>query len=99
MLNKVSVKKTHSVEEMREEMRERLVSALKFGQPIHISMSNSAVQMKKMYCVPDKFPEALFKDELWMQKEHYQKIVRDGDKTDWPGAFPGEMKGKESHVY
>jgi hypothetical protein len=99
MLNKVDIKKEVTVEDMREQMRTRLVSALKFGQPIHVCMSNSAVAIKKKYCVDDKIPEALFKDDLWMKKEHYSKVVQDADLAGWPGAFPGEMKDKESFVF
>jgi len=80
------------VPQMQEQLRQRLISALKFGQPIHISMSNSAVPMGERYCAPDLFPESLFKMDLWFKQEEYSKVVREADLADWPGAFPGRMK-------
>merc|ERR1711988_1091627 len=50
ILNKVDVKKEMDVNQMRERLRTRLVTGLKFGQPIHISMGNSAVMLKTKYC-------------------------------------------------
>mmetsp|Transcript_116045 Transcript_116045/g.181380 ORF Transcript_116045/g.181380 Transcript_116045/m.181380 type:complete len:116 (-) Transcript_116045:80-427(-) len=80
-------------------MRDRIVMALKFGKPIHVSMSNSAVKIKEKYCAAGQFPEALFNNQLWLQKEHYQQVVQESDKVDWPGAFPGEMKDQESYSF
>merc|ERR1712070_1135646 len=99
ILNKVDVKKELNVSQVREQRRSRLISALKFGQPIHISMSNSAVALKPRYCSDNEFPEALFKNELWLQREVYSTIVRESDLADWPGAFPGRMKDVESYSF
>jgi len=62
-------------------------------------MSNSAVTLKSKYCSEAEFPEALFKNELWFQKDVYSQIVRETDLIDWPGAFPGKMKGVESYSF
>jgi len=99
MLNKVDVKKELSVSQVRQQLRERLVSALKFGQPIHISMANSAVAIKSKYCSDSEFPEALFKNEDWFRNDVYSKIIREPDLVDWPGAFPGKMKDRESYSF
>lgn len=99
ILNKVDIKKELDVAQMREELRTRLVSGLKFGRPFHISMSNSAVSMKDKYCSDLEFPEALFKNDLWFQTDVYSKVIRDEDLIDWPGAFPGKMKGTESFAF
>lgn len=99
ILSKVDVKKELSVSDVREEVRKRLIAALKFGQPIHIAMSNSAVTLKAKYCSDAEFPEGLFNNELWFTKEVHSKIVRESDLTDWPGAFPGAMKGTESYSF
>jgi len=92
ILHKVSITKELEVPAMREELRKRLVGALKFGQPVHIAMSNSAVPLREWYCSVDEFPEALFKLEHWFQKENYSKVIREADLKDWPGAFPGRMR-------
>lgn len=99
ILNKVDVKKELSVPQVRQQLRNNLVSALKFGQPIHISMANSAVAIKSKYCTASDFPEALFKNELWFQQAVYSKIIRESDLVDWPGAFPGKMKDRESYSF
>lgn len=88
----VDVEKEVDVPGMRERLRTRLVSGLKFGLPIHIAMSNSAVMLKTKYCSSDEFPEALFKQKLWFDRETYSKVIRETDLSDWPGAFPGRMK-------
>jgi len=92
ILNKVDIVKEFSVQQMREQIRARLVSALKFGQPIHIAMSNSAVTLKSKYCSDAEFPESLFRLESWLKREEYSKVVRKEDLDDWPGAFPGRMR-------
>jgi len=100
IMNKVDVKKEMDVPQMQEQLRIRLVSALKFGQPIHIPMSNSAVMLRAKYCKDDAFPEALFNMDLWFQKNVYSKVIRDEDLADWPGAFPGRMKdGGASYAF
>jgi len=92
ILNKVSVTKEITVEKMREDLRQRLVSAMKFGQPVHIRMERSAVPFKGTYCAPDLFPEAVFRNNLFQDEAHYKPVIRDSDLSDWPGAFPGRMK-------
>jgi len=92
ILNKVDIKKEMDVSQMREQIRARLVSALKFGQPIHISMSNSAVTLKTKYCTDTEFPEGLFKQDVWFEKSTYSKVIREEDLDNWPGAFRGRMK-------
>jgi len=92
ILNKVSISKELDAAAMREELRKRLVAALKFGQPIHICMSNSAVRLRQDYCSETEFPESLFKMDLWFQKEKYSKVIREEDLQDWPGAWPGRMR-------
>uniref|UniRef100_A0A7S2AX18 Uncharacterized protein n=1 Tax=Alexandrium andersonii TaxID=327968 RepID=A0A7S2AX18_9DINO len=69
---------------------------MKFGQPIHVCMSNSAVTLKEKYCSETEFPEALFSMDLWFQKERYSKVIREEDLKDWPGAFPGRMRDDEA---
>merc|ERR1712039_113364 len=92
VLNKVDVVKEFDVSQMREQLRVRLIAALKFGKPIHVAMSSSAVSLGPKYCSKSEFPEALFKQDEWLQRDNYGKVVRDSDLSDWPGAFPGRMK-------
>jgi hypothetical protein len=99
ILSKVDVKKELSVVQMREEIRTRLVSALKFGRPIHIAMANSAVAIKNKYCTDAEFPKELFKNATWFQTDVHYKVVREEDMVHWPGAFPGRMKGTESYSF
>jgi len=77
---------------MQEALRKRMVAGMKFGQPLHISMSNSAVAFKSKFCAEGLFPPEIFKNELFLKEEIYRKSVRDSDLVDWPGAFKGRMK-------
>lgn len=90
-LNKVVVKKG-SIDDAREEIRKKLVNAIKNGVFIQVGMMNSAVAFKEQYCQPDCFPADFFKNELWIQEETYSKVVREEDLKDWTGAFPGKMR-------
>jgi len=92
ILKEVDVKREMDVDQMRERLRRRLVAGLKFGQPIHISMGKSAVNLKTKYCTDTELPEGLFKQDLWFQRSTYSKIIREADLADWPGAFPGRMR-------
>lgn len=92
ILNKVDIAKEMDVQEMREELRRRLVAALKYGKPIHISMANSAVSLRAKYCCDDALPEALFKQDSWFKRESYSQLFHESDLADWPGAFPGRMR-------
>jgi len=97
VMGQVQIKKTMDQDQMKEELRTKLVSALKWGKPIQIAMSSSAVMFKEKYCCPDQFPDSLFKNELWFQKEIHGKVVRPDDLHDWVGAFPGRMKDESSY--
>lgn len=100
ILNKVDLVKELDVPQVREQIRLRLVTALKFGQAIHIAMSNSAVTLGPKYCSESEFPEALFKQGEWFKRENYEKVIREADLADWPGAFPGRMKdGGPSYAF
>lgn len=92
ILNKVSVTKEITVEKMQEDLRHRLVTAMKFGQPVHIRMERSAVPFKGRYCAPELFPEFVFKNKLFHDEAHHKQVIRESDLADWPGAFPGRMK-------
>lgn len=92
ILNMVDIKKEFDVPQMREQIRLRLIAALKFGNPIHISMSSSAVTLGPKYCSETEFPKALFQQTEWLRRGNYGKIIRDEDLVDWPGTFPGRMK-------
>lgn len=100
ILSMNQVKKELDVPQMREELRKRLATAIKFGQPIQICMSNSAVALREKYCAETEFPEALFKLDAWLEKDVYSKVLREADLADWPGAFPGRMRdGNASYAF
>mmetsp|Transcript_1409 Transcript_1409/g.3153 ORF Transcript_1409/g.3153 Transcript_1409/m.3153 type:complete len:389 (+) Transcript_1409:76-1242(+) len=100
VLSMNQVKKELDVPQMREELRKRLAAAIKFGKPIHICMSNSAVALREKYCAEAEFPEALFKLDAWLEQAVYSKVLREADLADWPGAFPGRMRdGNASYAF
>lgn len=99
-LSKVVVKKEMTIEEAREDIRKKLVGAMRNGRQIHIGMGNSAVAFKEQYCAPDDFPESLFNNELWLDEANYSKVIRPEDLEKWEGAFPGKMKeGCEAYSF
>lgn len=93
VLSQNVVKKTMSVDEIREELREKyIVSALKNGLPIGIVMSNSAVAFKETYCAEGTFPPSVFNWGLFKEEDEYSKVIREKDLETWVGAFPGKLK-------
>lgn len=93
VLSQNVVKKTMSVEEIREEVRTtKIVSAIKNGLPLGIAMSNSAVAFKETYCAEGTFPPSVFNWGLFKQEDEYSKLIRDSDLESWVGAFPGKLK-------
>eukprot|EP00930_Biecheleria_cincta_P072737 TRINITY_DN60094_c0_g1_i1.p1 TRINITY_DN60094_c0_g1~~TRINITY_DN60094_c0_g1_i1.p1 ORF type:complete len:390 (+),score=75.30 TRINITY_DN60094_c0_g1_i1:61-1230(+) len=98
VLGETTIRKTKSMEEMREDLRRRVVGAMKNGIPLHVAMENTAVAFKQQICAEGLFPESVFnlgvfQDLSKPEEEHlYKKIVRESDLTDWVGAFPGRLK-------
>lgn len=60
-----SVLKTKTLEETHEELRTRLISAIKLGHTLYISMGNSATMFTTKYCKEGKFPVEVFETEAW----------------------------------
>ncbi|CAJ1350685.1 unnamed protein product [Effrenium voratum] len=98
VLGQTMIKKEVSVEDMQEELRKRVVGALKHGLPVHVAMSNTAVAFKKTFCREDKFPLCFFKDKEFKgdpaapkEERPYFSMVTKEDLADWPGNI-GHMK-------
>lgn len=98
VLAETAIKKTMSVEEMQEDLRRRVVGAMKHGLPVHVAMANSAVSFKEKFCSEKGLPACFFKvkefkgeTEKDVKDRPYRKMVKDEDLKDWPG-MPGYIK-------
>jgi len=98
VLGETAIRKTTNIDDMREDLRRRLVSAIKNGIPLHVAMENTAVAFKKQICADGLFPDSVFNlgcfDDLSKPEaeREYKRILRDSDLSDWAGAFPGRLK-------
>lgn len=86
-----------SIEEVRENLRLKVVAAMKNGRPLHIKMGNTAVAFREQFCADGSFPKALFDMRRWnmtgMPEENreYRKIVTDAELESWEGV-PGRLE-------
>lgn len=107
IIGMMTVEKKMTVEEIREHCRVQMVSAMKNGRAIFISMSNSACPFKDKICAEEIFPATAFNNGLWYNKskpdaiwqdksnpdaiQEYKKIIRESDLTGWTGV-PGQFR-------
>lgn len=98
ILGETTIRKTMSMEDMRADLRRRVVGAMKNGLPLHIAMANTAVAFKSQICAEELFPSSVFKFGLFQdlsqpeEEQEYKKMIRESDLGDWVGAFPGRIK-------
>ena len=98
VMGETMIRKTMSMEDMQEDLRKRVVSAMKHGLPLHIAMGNTAVAFKEKFCEELTFPHSVFNfglfrgDSEGREPGPYKGIIREADLIDWPGSFPGRMK-------
>lgn len=98
VLGETTIRKTKNMEEMREDLRRKVIVAMKNGIPLHVAMENTAVAFKKQICAEGLFPESVFNFGVFQdlskpEEEHeYKRILRESDLADWVGAFPGRLK-------
>eukprot|EP00929_Paragymnodinium_shiwhaense_P097363 TRINITY_DN59075_c0_g1_i1.p1 TRINITY_DN59075_c0_g1~~TRINITY_DN59075_c0_g1_i1.p1 ORF type:complete len:358 (-),score=66.63 TRINITY_DN59075_c0_g1_i1:253-1278(-) len=91
VLGKVQIEKAVSLEDMREELRGKVITAMRSGLPLHLAMHNSAVAFKEQYCEESTFPQSLFDFGSWCDSDQpdgvqeYKKIVRPEDLLEWTG--------------
>eukprot|EP00933_Yihiella_yeosuensis_P081532 TRINITY_DN9515_c0_g1_i1.p1 TRINITY_DN9515_c0_g1~~TRINITY_DN9515_c0_g1_i1.p1 ORF type:complete len:497 (+),score=107.77 TRINITY_DN9515_c0_g1_i1:40-1530(+) len=88
LIAEVFIKKEKSLEEIQDELKETLLSAMEthgVGLGLHIRMSDSACDFKEMFCCAGKFPAEVFggaarwhEDEI---KKHFSdpKIIKQPD--------------------
>jgi len=86
---KVYVKKSITKEEAREEMRQKLVSALKFGSLLQIDMADAAPDLIKDFCGADTFPTDIVLTPGAMDEEkNLEKILRPEDYDEFQNFTP-----------
>lgn len=74
----VFVKKKISVDGMRDELRQKVASALRFGRPLHIRMSNTALDWNA-YCGEGGLPQELFLASRWKDQDSWEKVLHAAD--------------------
>lgn len=74
VINEVLVKRMYSVDEMRDQIRSKIVSALRFGKPLHIRLHNTAMDWT-IYCCEGGLPPELFHAALWKQTEVWSRVA------------------------
>merc|ERR1712048_14030 len=86
ILNQVAVAKSKSVEQMRQELHQRIEGAMLQDRPIHISMARTALPFRDTYCGPGGLSQAVFKNSLLreeggecMQMGCYSLVTTDFD--------------------
>merc|ERR1712187_990907 len=71
-----------SVEQVQEELRKGVVSALKHKKMLHIMLHKGSLPFRSKYCSESHFPDSIFSFQPWSEKsraeeeESWQKIVR-----------------------
>jgi len=74
VINEVLVKKIFTMEEMREDIRQKIASAVRFGRPLHIRLGNSAIDWN-VYFNEGGLPVELFHAGSWQQQSSWSKAV------------------------
>ena len=71
--------KVAKVEELQEELRVSLVTALQNGQTLYIAMRNGATDLKKQYCKRGVFPIELFTPSAILEDKFLCAQSADGE--------------------
>eukprot|EP00928_Gymnodinium_smaydae_P007567 TRINITY_DN12712_c0_g1_i2.p2 TRINITY_DN12712_c0_g1~~TRINITY_DN12712_c0_g1_i2.p2 ORF type:complete len:442 (+),score=113.56 TRINITY_DN12712_c0_g1_i2:428-1753(+) len=88
--NEVLVKKSVTVDEMREQIRQKVISALKFGKPLHVRLHKTAMDWH-VYCRDgSSLPPDLFDLESWKDGEGWLRACS-------PEELEGGWFNMESH--
>lgn len=77
------VLKKVTLQETLEDMRQKLVLALKYGRTLVIRMGDTAMDLKTRFTHPDYFPSDLILKEAgraMLLEPNYSRVVRDADK-------------------
>eukprot|EP00429_Kryptoperidinium_foliaceum_P022104 CAMPEP_0176147614 /NCGR_PEP_ID=MMETSP0120_2-20121206/75253_1 /TAXON_ID=160619 /ORGANISM="Kryptoperidinium foliaceum, Strain CCMP 1326" /LENGTH=380 /DNA_ID=CAMNT_0017484239 /DNA_START=65 /DNA_END=1207 /DNA_ORIENTATION=+ len=75
LINEVLVKKTISLEDMRDKVRQKAVKALKYGRPLHIRLSTASPDWSG-YCCEGGLPLEVFAAAKWKTQEVWSQVVR-----------------------
>lgn len=75
LINEVLVKKSISLEGMRDKVRQKTVKALKYGRPLHIRLANTSLDLSGYVCEGGLPPE-LFWAAKWKTQEVWSQVVR-----------------------
>jgi len=84
LVQKIQGQKTE--DEIKEDLRKKIVGAMTAGNILLIRMDNSAVDMNA-YCDENKFPEELFDVEEFLKESICGKLITKEDEMRWAG-FP-----------
>lgn len=99
ILVETTMSKKKNVEEVRAEIREVIVAAMKADLPLHICMGTTAVRLRDEICADGTFPKSLFNPRLWNNKERpeenreYMTILNEAEREEsllWQGG-PGKL--------
>lgn len=95
LLCETSLGKKRPMEEVREDLRQVVVAAMKADVGLHIRMSNTALALRDSICAPGTFPKTLFNPRLWNDKRkpenarEYMSIIKEAElEASTPGAWP-----------
>merc|ERR1712150_338738 len=73
-------------EEIKEDLRKKLVGSMSCGNMLLIRMTNSAVDILPKWCSDDeKFPAEIFDAEQIRQESVTSKLITREDQKKWPG--------------
>eukprot|EP00930_Biecheleria_cincta_P082341 TRINITY_DN72095_c0_g1_i1.p1 TRINITY_DN72095_c0_g1~~TRINITY_DN72095_c0_g1_i1.p1 ORF type:complete len:479 (+),score=83.32 TRINITY_DN72095_c0_g1_i1:68-1438(+) len=84
VINEVHIKKIKTREEMQEELRQKVSTALRYGRPLHVRMANSAFDWRP-YCERVEDPETATGDE---RRDDSDAAV---GSPDGPSLLPHEL--------
>eukprot|EP00929_Paragymnodinium_shiwhaense_P092085 TRINITY_DN51976_c0_g1_i1.p1 TRINITY_DN51976_c0_g1~~TRINITY_DN51976_c0_g1_i1.p1 ORF type:complete len:451 (+),score=52.59 TRINITY_DN51976_c0_g1_i1:79-1431(+) len=74
VINEVLAKKLYTVDEMREQIRQKIMSALRYGKPLHLRMANTAMDWHT-YCCDGGLPVELFDGGAWKRQDVWTKVI------------------------
>lgn len=87
---KVAVQKSHTHEEVMEELRKQLVNAIKNGHFLHICMENGATNFSGQFNGDTTFPIDVFQYGTYDSEEKCLPVIRDKDRDHNGFFFPNE---------
>merc|ERR1712196_182120 len=83
IINEVFVKKRITVDAMRERMRLKVATAVRYGKPLHIRMANTAMDWAP-FCgdFDGALPKALFHAAMWKDFATWSKVLKPEELED-----------------